>query len=237
MWTNFIGLVLVQLAVFLVASLWWGVAWRAMSETLWRSAALGLPLGLIFDFLIGRFGFVFTYEPFFPAWMFYLLNGLISYGLAVATLSLIPEKLPRVSSRKNLLYTLPIAALCLILMLRRFMFSDLVALFVRGALVLAIAESAAISRRIEGPLTLAVKKQLSPLVRLWVFSVILGLVYETANAVFPVWRWRPLGGISYLIHETIMILAGYFVLAYAIVVFIHISSTKWSDLRFRAYSQ
>lgn len=237
MWTNFIGLVLVQLAVFVVASLWWRVAWRALSETLWRSAALGLPLGLIFDFLIGRFGFVFTYEPFFPAWMFYLLNGLISYGLAVATLSLIPEKLPPVSSRKNLQYTLPIAALCLVLMLRPFILPDLAALFVRGALVLAVAESAAIWRGIEGPLTLAVKRRWSPLVRLWVFSVILGLVYETANAVFPVWRWRPLDGISYRIHETIMILAGYFVLAYAIVVFIHISSTKWSDLRFRAYSQ
>lgn len=237
MWTNFIGLALVQLAMFVVASLWWGVSWRSMSGTLWRSAALGLPLGLIFDFVIGRFSFVFTYEPFFPTWMFYLLNGLISYGLAVATVSLIPEELPRISSRKNLQYTLPIAALCLILLLRPFMLPDIVALFIRGALVLAIAESAAIWRRVEAPLTLAVKNHLSPLLRLWVFSVILGLVYEIANAVFPVWRWRPLNGISYLIHETVMVLAGYFVLAYAIVVFIHISSARWSDLRFKAYSQ
>lgn len=237
MWTNFIGLVSLQLAMFVAASLWWGVAWRSVSGTLWRSAALGLPLGLIFDVVIGRFSFVFTYEPFVPTWMFYLLNGLFSYGLAVATVSLIPEKLPQHSSRKNLQYTLPITALCLILMLRPFMLPDLVALFVRGALVLAIAESAAIWCRIQGPFTLAAKGHLSPLVRLWVFSVILGLVYETANAVFPVWRWRPLDGISYLFHETIMILAGYFVLAYAIVIFIHITSTKWSDLRFRAYSQ
>jgi hypothetical protein len=110
-------------------------------------------------------------------------------------------------------------------------------LFIRGGLVLAIAESAAIWRRVEGPLTLAAKNHFSQLVRLWIFSVILGVVYEASNAVFPVWRWRPLDGVSYPIYEAIMVLTGYFVLAYTIVIFVHISSTKWSDLRFRAYSQ
>lgn len=237
MWINFIGLVLAQLTMFVAASVWWGVAWRSMSGTLCRSAALGLPLGLIFDFLIGRFSFVFTYETFFPTWMFYLLNGILSYGLAVATVSLIPEKLAQLPSRKNLQCTLPIAGLCLILLLQPFRLPDLVALFVRGGLVLAIAESAAIWRRVEGPLTLAAKHHFSQLVRLWIFSVILGVVYEASNAVFPVWRWRPLDGVSFPIYETIMVLTGYFVLAYTIVIFIHISSTKWSDLRFRAYSQ
>jgi len=84
---NFSIVVLIQLAFFLVHTL-------AVNEQknffryLLKGMLLGLPFGICFDLVFGKYVGVFTYTIGFPLWIL-AINGLLSYGFMIANVLLL----------------------------------------------------------------------------------------------------------------------------------------------------
>lgn len=55
-----------------------------------KGVIIGLPFGITFDLIVGKYFSVFTYEIGFPLW-FLVLNGLLSYGFMFANVFLFQE--------------------------------------------------------------------------------------------------------------------------------------------------
>ena len=84
--------------------------------------------------------------------------------------------------------------------------------FSAGGAILAAGEIAALWLDRRGPIVALFLGQPAYLVRLWIWSAAIGLVYETANHVFPVWVWGLLETHSLPTTELLIVGFGYVVL-------------------------
>ncbi len=115
---NFTVVILVQLVVFILHACIVGEKQNILLY-LKRGCILGLPFGIIFDLIIGKYIGIFDYQMGFET-PFLILNGIGSYGLMMANVLLI---------RKH------------------------------------------------------------PALYVYLWTISLGVVYEVANYLFPVWEW------------------------------------------------
>ena len=230
-WTNFGYLVLVQFVIVLALLLCRRVPLRRAAYLLACSAVLGLVLGICFDLLIDKYDRVFVYYPVANRIAFYMANGLLSYGLTVATAWLVPGDFPREPRPFARLWSGAMVAAggLTLLLLPTHRMSALAVMFSSGLLMLAISEATAAWCAREGLLLAAIRGRPYQALRLWGCCVAVGAIYEIADWQFPVWRWQPLPGWPPLAREALIVLAGYLVLFYPMVVATRLLRTR-SDL-------
>jgi hypothetical protein len=223
-WFRFVAVVSLQLCVFLALAIYCRIAPRKILQIMVKSASLGIPLGLCFDFIVGRYNTIFGYYPFSPPLMFYLLNGMLSYGLAIASVWIIPQSLVAAHRRGGIMMLallILVGAAGTLLFLPDLRISTLVLMFAGGTAILALAEASAIFKNASTPLMEALGGRPRMVLQLWGISVAMGTIYEIGNWLFPVWRWSPVGGFNFLQQEILLVVCGYFVLIYFMVILTH----------------
>lgn len=198
-WQSFLLVVAVQ-ALVLCAVEWSRRKWKAenrhphsLGEALAVGAAIGLPFGVAFDLVLGASVNVFRYG--LSGTGFLLLNGLLSYGLAIATamrLSPVPlVPIPSELTRLRLLLGVLLVAASIGLALP---LPALVALLCIGVLVICAGELIeATWLGTVGPAGEALLGKLARPLRNWAWVAAVGAVYEASNRQWPVWHWDHLG--------------------------------------------
>jgi hypothetical protein len=220
-WANFGAFLMVQVAVFLIVVRIGPFRLREAVAIIPTSVALGVPLGLLFDLIIGNAGAVFTYHI-QTSWLFLVVNGALSYGLAVATASLLPPTMltGRHRNNRHLTAAMLVGCVALIALLTTHdsRLQPLATMCYASALVLAIDEVAALLFRRQGLLGLAMTGKPRAFASVWLWSSAIGLAYEIGNYYFPVWHWSLIGVFSYLTVEVFIVSSGYFVLFYTLAI-------------------
>jgi len=214
-WLNFVLLVTVQ----------WGIgvalagAMRARVKQIVAACAIGLllgiPFGLGFDLLIGRNAGIFGYYlP--PRAGFIFLNGLLSYGAAVATAAffprlILPDAASEVEHRKLvLLFWLLILGAALVSFI--YAAGPLGSMFRAGAIILALGEVVAALCGRRTALAALVHGMPGPLLKFWAAAAGIGALYEIVNLCFPVWHWVPIDSAVSWPVEFVVVAFGYVVL-------------------------
>jgi hypothetical protein len=213
------AIVLVQLAALLGLQWAMGASSRISGKFL-RLALLGTCLGLVFERLMGAVWNIFQYPEVTQTVAFLLLNSVFSYGTALFTAWLLPCSMPtHDSTRLRVAAAVFLTALVgIFAWLDPTISSQLVRVFVVGALtVTAVELSAAVLGRV-GPLLAMTRGQFSPLACLATWSLAIGAIYEAANYVFPLWRWNLGPDIPDWTAEILVITFGYFVLIHPMFV-------------------
>ena len=175
----------------------------------------GLALGLIFDEIVGRqFNFFHYY---IGSIYFQILNGGLSYGLAIATALQFSPK-PR-RAIDGLLA--PNTAILFAITAGVFVFSlreptDLTtAIAVGWIIVLAGELFELLIFRTNGPVLEALSGHVRRPIRNWTITVFVGCAYETANRFEPVWQWWFAKGSTAIWYELAVVTFGYVVLLHA----------------------
>lgn len=213
-WSHFFPIVSGQLIAFAVAAAVRGFTLKEALLLLVPAMMLGLPLGLLYDHVVGDRQSVFSYVPASAPELFWALNGMLSYGVAIATAALFDVQLPahrsaHVQRVGFTLFVLAVVAMALLLMRP---VHGVTAMFVWGALLIFAAEAlAALCGRI-GPFFALLKGNSRPSAMLWASSVMLGAFYELLNGVFPLWHWSARSEIGFWCTEGLVIVLGYVVL-------------------------
>jgi hypothetical protein len=223
-WADFGGFVLVQAALFLALAGWRGKRTGELWAILGPSLVAGLPVGVGFDLLIGEGRGIFTYEI-APSWLFLAVNGLFSYGFAIATAALFPTVVARQRGarawRVALLAVLAVAGIAMGACLRA---TTLARMFTAGWVVVWGGEALLAASGRSGPLAALLSGEARPFRRLWIWGVALGLAYEAANAAVPVWDWALDASLSRALSEL-------FIIAFGYVVLFHPMAAAWQSLR------
>lgn len=223
-WTHFSLLLLTQLIVLIAMAVFWHVAPKRVFAVTIQSMIIGAPLGLAFDLLIGRYETIFSYHIEVGRFFFYLLNGLLSYGLALATIWLLPVRLPRQSNRTSGIAAAMSVCLSLLVLiaLPSRELTTLVVMLVGGMAILGCSEVIARVCGFQGTISAFLDGEPKQLFQLWFTSIALGTAYEITNVLFPVWIWEPMQGLSFVESELLIIVFGYFVLVYPMFVVTHL---------------
>jgi hypothetical protein len=177
-------------------------------------------MGVGFEQLMGAAWNIFLYPDVPQTVAFLLLNSAFSYGAALITAWLLPcATATHDSNGLRLLAAAGLAALVGIFVpLGLGDIPQLIRVFVAGALTVTAAElSAAILGHV-GPLLAITRAQFLPLACLALCSAVIGSIYETANYLFPLWRWNLGPDIPNWTAETLVIVFGYFVLLHPMLV-------------------
>jgi len=186
------------------------------SHSIWQAAAAGvasgLVLGIVFDELIGRGFQLFEYYIHSPT--FIILNGALSYGLAVATAL-------RFSPRPIRIQPLPLRRGLVVLGSTSMVFLGL-ALWLPGPLTLAAAIGCIVIAADEatevcalgtvGPILEIASGSLRHVAHNWTTAALVGCIYEIGNYFFPVWRWWFTGDPATPWFELTIVVFGYVVL-------------------------
>lgn len=88
-WVSFTVVILVQFILFLVHA-WYEKRLSDVPRILGTSIAIGIPFGIIFDLVVGKYVGIYSYELGFGL-VFLAINGALSYGLMQAN-ALLMEK-------------------------------------------------------------------------------------------------------------------------------------------------
>lgn len=218
-YANFAAVIAVQLLWFIFVSLGRVTVRRAFINLALGGAA-GVPLGFFFDLVIGKFASIFHYTGIPITLCFMLVNGILSYGLAIATvLSAGYEALPvRGSGRRAIASLVAAAAFSLAVLLPVHRMPPIAGMFLLGAMVLLFSEALAMACCRLGYIAQVGEGRFRPALRLWIFSGATGLVYEAANSIFDLWTWEnrfptPLANL------VMVVLLGYVVLLLPIFTF------------------
>lgn len=217
---HFVAIIFVQFAWFGLVGYVSGTA-SAMPRNFIAGAAAGIPLGVIFDLPIGQLGNIFHYVGVEYNGTFLLLNAVFSYGVAIATaLSLSPGRdemsAGKVSSRMALLAGALLLATFLLLLVQ--VWSSLTSMFIIGGTVLVLTELAYLLAGRKFYISQFIRGNPRPVLRVYVFSVSTGIVYEGANLLFPLWTWvNGQGGQA--LNLLLIVGLGYFVLFYPMFAF------------------
>jgi len=186
------------------------------SHRFWEAVAAGVisgvVLGIVFDELIGRKLQLFQYYIHSPA--FIVVNGALSYGLAVATalrFSPTPIRAQRLPLRRGfaVLGLTSIVFLGLFLLLP----SPLTLAAAVGCIVIVADEIIEVyAFGTIGPILEVASGSLRHIAHNWITAVLVGCIYELGNYFFPVWRWWFTGDSTTLWFELAIVMLGYVVL-------------------------
>ena len=213
-WSNFIFIIVGQLFVFCLGVRLRGLSViKALRLSLF-SMLLGLPMGLLFDIFIGRYQSIFSYERMPNTHFFWILNGILSYGLAIATAWLFPVNLARHQSINFKMIGILLISLSgsTIIFLTSISLPILQSMFAWGISLILCSEGLAALTDRTGPFMALAMHQFRPLMMLWSASILVGAIYEGLNGVFPLWSWHLSDEISFWNNEYLMISVGYVVL-------------------------
>lgn len=210
-WINFWCVVAGQLAIFLALAGVQRFPRRRTLGILWRSVLLGLPVGILFDVLIGRHQFIFQYHQVPHDWTFVLLNGGLSYGFAIATAWSLPVDFPARTCRRHPLLPLSLLAISavLVLSLPQSGTWTLLAMCMLGLALVLTSEAIAGLAGHDGPFMALLDTRLRPFLVIWLGSIVIGLLYELLNAVFPLWSWSVADDMPLWLAEAVIVLFGY----------------------------
>lgn len=227
LWLRFACVLLAQLCVFIASVIWWRVPLRRAARVLLLSMIAGAPLGLTFDLAIGHYETVFGYYAFTPTMVFFVANGIFSYGLTIANVWLLPAQFIR---HRNwpltiLASVLFVVSAIVLLVLPVSDFSTLFVMSVGGTAIIVIAEAVGVFCGVRGPFLEAFSGRPRLLGRLWLLGGILGTVYEGANWFFPVWRWQSID-MSVVQQEVLLVFMGYLVLVYPMFMLTHVIRSR-----------
>ncbi|HUK36330.1 MAG TPA: hypothetical protein VLV86_20580 [Vicinamibacterales bacterium] len=226
---NLLFIVVVQAAACLAVHVIVNTS-TARSPGYWlASLGCGVALGLVMDKVLGAYR-LFAYlpegmagppvEPGMLALTTLVFNGAFSYGIAIATAGVLMDGERRVGVALRWI-VVPGAVVALgiagILLLPSGTFRMM---FAWGAVVLGVGEMILQISGGGGPFVAFLSGTTGqPLARLWIFSIAIGAVYETANWIAPFWVWLPDAGHSRPWTSVTVVVLGYVVLFHPIMVF------------------
>lgn len=218
---NFVVLVLSQVVLFLLVTYGLGVNKSNAKKALCWGLILGAPLGYVFDRLFGLYFGVFDYYM-ETTLIFLLVNGMFSYGVALATVVLFVcwldvALVPQSSVAKRLVFMSLISVFLFVFTLLNPM-SILGVTITSGLFVLVISDLGLSLLGVQSFSGMLVKRDLRKLINIYLFSVIMGMWYEAVNYVFPVWRWGLSDDFSKSTTELMVVFSGYLVLVSALLV-------------------
>lgn len=215
-WLSFAQVVSVQALWYAIVCRFVGISTRDAARSSIVCGLVAIPFGLGFDLFIGTYGNIFRYIHFDQKAIFLVANSFFSYGLAIATVRVVPI-LPEPVNQcgLNSIAIIPlVCALLGILLVATQGFRAPIAMYLAGALIVVASESllACVARR--GPLMLLLLGMTAPFWRLLVLSIVTGIIYETANYSSPLWFW--INGDPPSVSGSLQIVfLGYFVLLHA----------------------
>lgn len=217
-WISFMFLVGVQIVALIVVELKEHLLNRQDRDPhrFWQAVSAGVisgvVFGVIFDELIGRGLQVFQYYIHSPT--FIVVNGALSYGLAVATALRFSPK-PISAKHLPLRRGLTILALTCVVFLGVFVLlpSPLTLAAAVGCIVITAGEVFEIyAFGTIGPILEVASGSLRHMAHNWGTAVLVGCIYELGNYAFPVWRWWFVGSPATLWFELAIVVLGYLVL-------------------------
>lgn len=219
-WSNFALLVAAQLLVFVFTSILTRGSLPKAVRILWVSCLLGVPFGLVFDLLIGKYHAIFSYNALLHSWTFLLLNGIASYGLAIGTVWQLPATMRSlaVTRFKGLAAFLIILAIVTAALLPVQSIPVAAVVLIVGATILVASEALAILWGKEAPLVALANGRIKPFVVVWIASVLIGLVYERVNQAVGIWIWGEVPPIPHWAYRSVIVALGYFVLLHPMFV-------------------
>jgi hypothetical protein len=214
MWFNFFFVVTGQLVLFGVLARIRGLQISKALRLALLSMLLGLPIGLVFDIFIGHYQSIFSYDGMPNTHVFFAMNGLFSYGLAIATVWLLPVPLAQHYSNGFRVGGLVLLGLAISTMISLISMTlpILLTMFAWGILMILCSEGLAALAGRTGPIMALAKQQPRPFFVLWAASISIGAFYEGLNWIFPLWRWHVSNSINYWSIEGLIISVGYVVL-------------------------
>ena len=187
-----------------------------------RHIALGISVGLIFDIFAGSMLGIFTYpsaeRPHSPLEIdltFLIFNVLFSYSIFSLTIAQFTSALKHAGAvRPILVLPLLVAAVIVVLVSG----NGLLFVFACGVIFLSAVELMAFYSGRPTPLG-ALPKTRKWFATLALSSAVVGFFYEVANLTFNLWDWTFLSASHDLSEVALVVLFGYFVLAYPFAVF------------------
>lgn len=214
-WINFALVISGQFLILLAFAFWRQKNISQLVYIVWRSLLLGLPLGFLYDTLIGQSQAVFYYSGVPDSWIFTAMNGALSYGFAIATASLFPIDLPLRSSGRSRLSGIMLCSVSLAMIFSvtlSFTLPTLAVMFVIGAGLILCSEGLSLWGGYMGPAYCLLHKNIRPTAMLWTASIAIGSCYELLNYWFPLWHWQEARNMPHWQFETLLIVFGYFTL-------------------------
>jgi hypothetical protein len=219
LWINFMAMVTCQVVIFFAFAKVRRLSLHHVSIIIGPSLVFGLPFGLMFDLIIDCGASIFQY--FLGQDITFLaLNGLLSYGVAVATAARFPREVIRRRSqrlsRSDLAIILAAAILIGAGLLALRISGPLLEMFWAGTIVITFGEITALLAGWFGPVARLLRGEFRPFCSYWINSMVLGSMYELVNSSFPVWHWTLARSIPNWSVELFVIAFGYFVLFHPI---------------------
>ncbi len=200
------------------------------------SMIAGVLFGFAFDSVFGVLG-LFTYTLQSPGSLYgtgltlpmLVLNGLLSYGIAFATVYFLLPK--RNKSRKLAHKNMYIFGMLILVFVPSYLLyvtsKSVYSLFLGGVAVILLGEMLALLFNEKGIfLSLIVDKKYTAFVIFWINCISIGLLYEAVNYLFPFWVWLPGVFYSHVIIETLVIVFGYVVLFHPMMIFWQLMQKK-----------
>lgn len=216
-WLDFAAVITLQVMVLAVVLALNRPAQGVMRRLLPFSLVLGALVGAAFDLFVGESGAVFSY--YLPLSLsFGLLNGLLSYGVALLTAAALPIEFGRIrlaTFRMGLFLAVALGGAGVGCFLLKGAFANAVGL---GLVILAAGEILLWSNQRLGPIFRLLSGKPRDFLLLWGSSAAIGAAYETANFFFPVWHWALFPERGRFPTFVSLVIGGYFVLFHALVV-------------------
>lgn len=202
------------------------------------SFLIGIVIGLPFDLISSNLG-LYTYlsdtrEGAQYAWNLtpfeLIINGFLSFGLAVSTAKFVWKDIPLLLDRKrwgNLVVffsTIVITSLIFCLTLPR---NNLPLMFACGFLIVSIGELLLLFFKKHGPIAeLLITWDISKVLKSWIMIMTLALFYEITNLFFPFWVWLPGNSYTMFFMTILMVSVGYVGVIHPMIVFWKLYDSK-----------
>lgn len=214
-WIDFSAIIAVQLMVLVVTMLLARPARGTIRKLLLLALLAGAAVGAAFDLFVGQSNAIFSYR--LPLDLrFGVLNGVLSYGVALLTAAVLPIEFPTAARACAGFVFVPVgllvgATICYLALPGSF--ATAVGL---GLTIIAAGEFLIRFRGRTGPVAQLLSGEPANFLRLWLGSMLIGAAYEGGNLLFPVWEWTLFVNSSRSLTLATIIIGGYFVLFHAL---------------------
>lgn len=226
---NFFIIIVAQILIYLFV-IWKNKGSNLSLRELCISALFGIVIVFLFDTISSSFG-LYTYIQDTDVSINHLwnltytetvINGALSFGLAVATVKPLIKKVVVFEGNKQ--RKLLVISLVLLLVSPWLIYKSeagtLQCMFALGLFVVAFCESLLLLKKRIGPISeLLILSNISSSLLLWFSIICIATAYEAVNFFFPFWTWLPQGTHNPLLIESIIIILGYTVLFYPMITF------------------
>ena len=203
---------------------------RLTLRELLLSAGIGVTLGVPFDVLLGNFH-LYTYIPSVDRELVQhtgltisqlIINGLLSFGIAVATVKLFaitPINVPQ-KSYSFLLVVYGILLITSLPLIKLLQNGTIPLMFASGVFIVSLGELLLLFNKIQGPISeLLISKKITPSFYMAAQCAFIGAVCELINFFFPFWVWLPNTHHNRFLVELLIVTLGYLALLHPMIIF------------------